>query len=92
MDIIWYDFRLFNFYKLSENDMIIFKNKQHIISYEYIVINPSIYGLNFNLDYDALKYSCSIYKEELIQKALHPSRIQKYLIMGYEIDELDNIL
>lgn len=27
-------------------------------------------------------------KEELVRKALHPSRVQKYLEMGYEVDEL----
>ena len=30
-----------------------------------------------------------IYKEELIQKAFHLSRIQKYINMGISIDELD---
>ena len=50
--------------------------------------NPSI----FELDYDALKERCLIYKEELIQKAFHPSRIQKYLDSGISIDELDNCI
>jgi len=34
--------------------------------------NPSI----FELDYEALKDRCSVYKEELIGMALHPSRIK----------------
>ena len=50
--------------------------------------NPSI----FELDYLALKERCNIYKEELTQKAFHPSRIQKYLDMGISIDELDNCI
>jgi hypothetical protein len=28
----------------------------------------------------------------LIQKTMHPSRIQKYLDMGISIDELDNCI
>jgi hypothetical protein len=44
------------------------------------------------LDYEALKERCDIYKEELIQKAFHPSRIQKYLDMGISIDELDDCI
>ena len=50
--------------------------------------NPSI----FELDYEALNERCLIYKEELIQKSFHPSRIQKYLDMGISIDELDNCI
>jgi len=42
--------------------------------------------------YEALKQRCLIYSEELIQKAMHPSRIQKYLDMGISIDELDNYI
>ena len=46
----------------------------------------------FELDYNALKKRCSTYKEELIQTALHPFRIQKYLEQGIEIDDMDNII
>jgi len=41
----------------------------------YLLKNNSI----FELDYDTLKERSSVYKEELNQIALHPSRIQKYL-------------
>jgi len=43
-------------------------------------------------DYEALTKRCNIYKEQLIQKTMDPSRIQKYLDMGISIDELDNHL
>jgi hypothetical protein len=43
----------------------------------------------FELDLDALKEHCAIFKEELIQRAMHPSRIHRWLEMGYEIEELD---
>jgi hypothetical protein len=46
----------------------------------------------FELDYNALKERCSIYKWELLSIALHPSRIEKYLEMGIKWSELDNYL
>ena len=55
---------------------------------EWISKNPSI----FELDYNALKERCSIYKWELLSVALHPSRIARYLEMGIEWGELDNCL
>jgi hypothetical protein len=38
---------------------------------------------------DALKERCGVFKEELIQRAMHPSRIQRWLEMGLEIEDLD---
>jgi len=43
-------------------------------------------------DYEIMKTRYAIYKEELIQKTMHPSRIQKLLDMGISIDELDNCI
>jgi hypothetical protein len=43
-------------------------------------------------DYEKMKTHCNIYKEELIQKTMHPSRMQKYLDMGITIDELENCI
>jgi hypothetical protein len=43
-------------------------------------------------DYEKIKTRCNIYKEQLIQKTMHPSKIQKYLDMGITIDELDDYL
>jgi len=51
-------------------------------------LNESI----FELDYNALKERCGLYKEELIQVALHPSRIQKYLEQGIDFADLDNYI
>ena len=33
----------------------------------------------FQYDYEALEQRCNVYKEELIEKALHPSIITRYL-------------
>jgi hypothetical protein len=39
-----------------------------------------------------LKQRCSVYKEELMQTAMHPSRIMKYLDQGIDFEELDNYI
>jgi hypothetical protein len=58
------------------------------INWNYLSLNPSI----FELDYKFLNDRCNIYKEELIQNALHPSRIDKYLKEGICLEELDNYI
>ena len=58
------------------------------ISWFSLSRNPSI----FELDYKGLKERCSVYKEELICKAFHPSRISRYLDMGIEIEDLDDYI
>jgi len=55
-----------------------------------ILFRQSIFELV--VDYESLKARCLIYKEELIQKAMHPSRIQKLLDMGISIEELDDCI
>jgi len=58
------------------------------VDWEWLSGNPSI----FELDYNALKKRCSVYKEELIIQALKPSRIERYLDMGISIEDLDNYI
>lgn len=58
------------------------------IDYENISVDMPI----FELDYDAIKKRCNIYKEELLQIALHPSRIEYYLQKGIPFSELDNYI
>jgi len=60
------------------------------INWRDLSSNPSIFELV--VDYETMKENCLIYKEELMQKAMHPSRIQRYLDMGISIDELDNCI
>jgi len=50
--------------------------------------NPAI----FELDYESIKNRCLIYKDELMKVALHPSRIEKYLSMGIELEDLEDYL
>jgi hypothetical protein len=54
--------------------------------------NFSVTAPIFELDYDAIGARCAIYKEELMQVALHPSRIEYYLAQGISVDELDNYI
>ncbi len=75
---------------LSENPNAIHLLEKNLdkINWDKLSANPCI----FELDYETLKERCLIYSEELIQKAFHPSRIQKYLDMGISIDELDDCI
>jgi hypothetical protein len=78
---------------LSENPNAIHLIEQNLGKLDdecwgYLSENPCI----FELDYEALTSRCCIYKEELMQIAMHPSRIEKYLDMGISIHELDNYI
>jgi hypothetical protein len=64
------------------------KKNQDKIYWDFLSENPSIFEIN----YDVLKEKCNLYKEELMQITMHPSRIQKYLDMGFSIEELDDII
>jgi hypothetical protein len=61
---------------------------QDKINWLYLSENPSI----FELDYNALKEYSNIYKEELLENALHPSRIQKLINSGIPIGKLDDYI
>lgn len=58
------------------------------IDFDALSINHPI----FELDYDSIRYRCSVYKEELFEIALHPSRIEKYIEQGITIGELDKYI
>jgi hypothetical protein len=49
-------------------------------------LNPSI----FELDYDVMEKRSSLYKWELLEVAMHPSRIERYLNQGIEIGKLND--
>jgi hypothetical protein len=44
-------------------------------------LNQSI----FEIDYEFYKNKCSIFKEELMRKVLHPDRWVKYMRLNYNI-------
>ena len=58
-------------------------NNQDKIDTLSIFKNPNI----FEIDYIAIQTRMNIYSEELLIRALHPSRIQKMIDSGYDIDD-----
>jgi len=61
----------------------------HVIYWDNLSFDHPI----FEIDYKYLEERCNIYKEELMQKALHPKRIEKYLSeYGIIIEELENYI
>ena len=79
-----------NWKTFSENPSaidILLKNLDKV-NYKRLSKNPAI----FEYDYHGLKERCDIYRKELMEKAMHPSKIQKLLDMGIEIEDLDDYL
>jgi hypothetical protein len=58
------------------------------LDYENISINDCI----FEVDYENISKRCSLYKEELLSTALHPSRIEAYFNQGISIEDLDKYI
>ena len=85
-----------NWYNLSENPNgihILEKYPEKIVCYLFFDYeNFSVNAPIFEIDYDAIRNRCSIYKEELMLVALHPSRIEQYLAQGISPDELDKFI
>jgi len=75
---------------LSENPNAIhlLENNQDKIQWYWLLRHETI----FELDYSALKERYSIYKDELLEIALHPSRIKKLLDSGIEMGDFDNYI
>jgi uncharacterized membrane protein YkvA (DUF1232 family) len=85
-----------NWFKLCNNKnahQIIEECPEKICSYSFIDYdNFSIHSPIFEYDYLTIEKRCNIYKEELMQIALHPSRIEGYLRLGIKVEELDNFI
>jgi hypothetical protein len=85
-----------NWYNLSSNPNCFqifekFPEKMELysfIDYDNFSVNLPI----FEIDYDAIEKRCSIYKEELMQIALHPYIIKNYLEQGIQVEELSNYI
>lgn len=56
------------------------------IDYPSLSKNPAI----FELDYQGLKKRCDIYRKELIEKTMHPSRMIALLEKGFDLDNLED--
>lgn len=56
------------------------------IDYLSLSKNPAI----FELDYQGLKERCDIYRKELIEKTMHPSRMIALLEKGFHLEDLED--
>ena len=68
----------------NKNAIHLLKNNLDKINWFWLSENPNIFEINYNY----IKNITSKYKEELIQKALHPNRIIYWLNNGLSIDDL----
>jgi hypothetical protein len=60
--------------------------------YKYRPIIPTKSPVISATKKELIKKRCSIFNEELIMKSMHPSRLQKYVNQGYDIEDLDDYL
>jgi hypothetical protein len=74
-----------NWYYLCRNpDAIhILEKNQDKIDWNSLSYNSEI----FDYSYEYLEERCNIYKEELIQKAMSPKKLQRYIDEGYNMEE-----
>jgi hypothetical protein len=59
-----------------------------MVDYYQLSNNPAIFELSFEFDRSFLDKRCNIYKEELIQRTMHPNKFVKYEEEGYELEEI----
>ena len=60
----------------------------YMVDYFGLSHNPAIFELSYNFTRGFLDKRCNIYKEELIQKTMCPSKFVKYGEEGYELEEI----
>jgi hypothetical protein len=75
-----------DWHSMSYNPGVIalLEKNQDKIFWDMLSMNPAIFTLN----YDYFKERCDIYREELIQRAMHPRKIERYLDAGYDLEEI----
>jgi hypothetical protein len=61
----------------------ILEQNQDKIDWDSFSFNSEI----FDYSYEYLEERCNIYKEELIQKAMSPKKLQRYIDDGYDMEE-----
>ena len=64
--------------------MELFKNNIDKIDWYYFTENPEI----FVYDYEAMREANREFKEELMQRAWHPSRVARWLEAGMDLEDL----
>lgn len=58
------------------------------IKWAYLSEHPCI----FTFDYEAMRKRCAVFSEDLVKVTMHPSKIQRLLDMGYEIEDLEYLM
>lgn len=85
-----------DWYRLCNNKnahLILEDHPDKILCYSFIDYENFSMDLPiFEYDYSTIEKRCNIYKEELMQIALHPSRIESYLQKGISIEDLDKYI
>ena len=66
----------------NPNAIDILKQNKDKINWYYLSLNPSIFEVN----YEFLKQRIDVFREELMMKAWHPSRIEKWLDSGMDME------
>jgi hypothetical protein len=66
----------------------ILEKNQDKIDWDSLSYNSEI----FDYSYEYLEERCNIYKEELIQKAMSPKKLQRYIDEGYNVEEFIEFL
>ena len=69
----------------NENAFQLLEKNQGKISWYFLSENPGIFPLKIN--YRNLKDRMDIIREELIMKCMHPSRLERWIEMGGNIDD-----
>ena len=72
------------YHEIHEEDDILLEKNQHKIDWNSLSFNSEI----FDYSYEYLEERCNIYKEELIQKAMSPKKLQRYIDDGYNVEEI----
>ena len=67
------------------NALHLLERNREKINWHFLSMNPSIFKKEIN--YNFLKERMNIIREELIMKCMHPSRLERWIEMGGDIDD-----
>jgi hypothetical protein len=80
------DENLFSGYlSMNPNAMQLLEKNPDRIYWDWLSLNPSIFKKEINYKY--LTERMNVIREELMMKCMHPSRLERFLEMGGEIDD-----
>ena len=77
--IDWYEL------SMNSNAMRLLEKNPEIIKWSVFSMNPSIFNKGINYKY--LYQRMNIIREELLMRCMHPSRLERWIEMGGDIDD-----